>query len=140
MQLTYVKEEQTSERHPVVLVVEDQPAIQDMLSWTLHFKGYRPICTSNGREALEWMKQARKTGEYPVVILLDLFMPVMNGPTFLATLRTEWNDPLPLPPVVLMTVEKSRHEHLACNAVLIKPFHIHDLCESILRVRQMKMC
>jgi CheY-like chemotaxis protein len=133
MQLTYTKE-QTSTHRPIVLVVEDQPAIQDMLTWTLHLKGYQPVCTSNGQEALEWMEQAYKSGECPAVILLDLFMPVMNGSRFLATLRTRWTAPLPLPPVVLMTVEKSNHEHLACNAVLTKPFHIHDLCESLKRV------
>jgi CheY-like chemotaxis protein len=127
----------------MVLIVEDQPAIREMIAWALRLKGYQPVCTTNGQEALEWMEQARKSGEYPAVILLDLFMPVMNGSRFLATLRTGWTAPLPIPPVILLTVDKSNHDHLACNEVLTKPFHIQDLCASLERVtvnRYMNMC
>ena len=134
MQLRYTAEEHTSAQRPVVLVVEDQPAIREMIAWALRLKGYQPVCTTNGLEALEWMEQARQSGEYPAAILLDLFMPVMNGSRFLTTLRTQWNAPIPIPPVILLTVDKSNHDHLACNAVLIKPFHIHDLSESLKRV------
>ena len=133
MQLRYAKE-QKSAQHPVVLVVEDQPAIREMIAWALRLKGYHPICTTNGQEALEWIEQARRNGEYPAVILLDLFMPVMNGSRFLAALRTRWDAPVPIPPVILLTVDKSNHDHLACDEVLIKPFHIQDLCESLKRV------
>jgi len=136
MQLTqtFAFLEENSSKRPLVLVVEDQPAIQDMLGWVLHLKGYRSACTSNGQEALDWIEEARQTGDYPAVILLDLFMPVMNGSKFLAHLRTRWDAPLPIPPVILLTVDKSNHEHLACHDVLTKPFHINDLCESLQRV------
>jgi CheY-like chemotaxis protein len=132
-----LEERKTSAKRPLVLVVEDQPAIQDMIAWALHLKGYRSVGTTNGQEALEWIEQARQTGDYPVVILLDLFMPVMNGSTFLANLRTRWDAPLPIPPVILLTVDKSNHEHLACHEVLTKPFHIHDLCDSLRRVSKL---
>ena len=41
---------------PVVLVIDDQPAILDMLAWTLAHQGYQPVCIANGQEALEWIK------------------------------------------------------------------------------------
>ena len=126
-------EEKRAER-PVVLVVDDQPAILDMLSWTLTFYGYQPVCIANGQEALEWMESAFDTGHYPVAILLDLYMPVMNGTRFLANLRDHWHAPVPIPPIILLTVDKSDHDHLACDDVLLKPFHLHDLHERLKQV------
>jgi len=129
----YFEEKERAQR-PVVLVVDDQPAILDMLSWMLSFYGYQPVCIASGQEALEWMESALHTGQYPVVILLDLYMPVMNGARFLASLRDHWNGPVPIPPIILLTVDKSNHDHLACSDVLIKPFHINDLRERIQQI------
>jgi len=36
---------------PVVLVIDDQPAILDMLDYTLAIQGYQPVCIANGQEA-----------------------------------------------------------------------------------------
>ena len=116
---------------PVVLVIDDQAAILDMLSCALTLHGYRPVCAANGQEALAWIKHALQTGQYPVAILLDLFMPVMNGTGFLATLRTQWNAPVSIPPIILLTVDKNDYGYLECDDVLIKPFHIRDLCEKL---------
>ena len=130
--------EESRAGRPVVLVIDDQPAILDMLSWTLSLQGYQPVCAANGQEALEWIKSALQTGEYPVGILLDLYMPVMNGTGFLASLRALWNVPVPIPPIILLTVDKSDHEDLGCSDVLIKPFHIRELCERLRLVIGMK--
>jgi len=129
----FEEEEKRAER-PVVLVIDDQPAILDMLSWMLSFHGYQPVCIANGQQALEWMKSALHTGQYPVVILLDLIMPGMNGARFLASLRDHWDAPVPIPPIILLTVDKSNHDHLACSDVLVKPFHIKDLRESLKQI------
>ena len=119
---------------PVVLVIDDQAAILEMLSWALTLHGYHPVCAVNGQEALAWIKYALQTGHYPVAILLDLLMPVMNGTGFLATLRTWWNAPVPIPPIILLTVDKNHYGDLGCDDVLIKPFHIHELYERLRRV------
>ncbi len=121
--------DQGSER-PRVLVVDDHAAVRDMLFWALQLWGYQPICAANGQEAMEWMEDARHTGQYPAAILLDLLMPVVDGSKFLSRMRARWNTPImPLPPVILLTVDKSNHEDLACTDVLIKPFHLNDLCQ-----------
>ena len=119
------------EERPVVLVIDDQAAILDILSWALTLHGYQPACASNGQEALVWMQNASHAGQYPVAILLDLLMPVMDGTRFLTTLRACWDAPVPIPPIILLTVSKSDHAHLGCQNVLIKPFHIRDLCEKL---------
>ncbi len=117
-----------SER-PSVLVVDDHAAVRDMLFWALQLWGYQPICAANGLEAMEWIETAIRTGQYPSAILLDLLMPVVDGPKFLSLLRARWDIPTMLPPVILLTVDKSNHEDLACTNVLIKPFHLHELCD-----------
>jgi two-component system, OmpR family, phosphate regulon response regulator PhoB len=108
-------------------VIDDQPAIQDLLSWALKLHGYEPVCVANGREALAWTEEALCTRLYPAAILLDLLMQIMDGAGFLVCLRARWDASVPILPVILLTVDKSSHDDLACSQVFIKPFHIRDL-------------
>ena len=118
-----------SSERPLVLVVDDHAAVRDMLFWALQLWGYQPICAANGQEAMEWMEDAIHTSRYPAAILLDLLMPVVDGSKFLSRMRARWDASILPPPVVLLTVDKSNHADLACTDVLIKPFHLSDLCE-----------
>jgi len=118
-----------SSERPLVLVVDDHAAVRDMLFWALQLWNYQPVCVANGLEAMEWLEDALRSGQYPAAILLDLLMPVVDGPRFLSLLRARWNIPMTPPPVILLTVDKSNHEDLDCTNILIKPFHLHDLCE-----------
>src|SRR2546427_2841663 len=76
--------------HPIVLVVDDNPAIRDMVSWALELDGYEPAEAAEGYEALAWMDNASREGRYPDVILLDLAMPGMGGQAFLERLQAQW--------------------------------------------------
>ncbi|MGH9443432.1 MAG: response regulator transcription factor [Thermoanaerobaculia bacterium] len=58
-----------------VLVIEDDHDTQDAICGLLEYSGYRAVGVSNGREALEFLKDHAA----PNVIVLDLMMPVMNG-------------------------------------------------------------
>ncbi len=112
---------------PLILVVEDHAATQNVLSSVLDLQGYQVVCTANGQEALEWLNEALQTEHPPAIILLDLFMPVMNGADFLAAIRAHWTSEELIPPVILFTVDQGNHDDLACAEVLPKPFHIRDL-------------
>jgi CheY-like chemotaxis protein len=126
----------TRSARPLVLVVEDDYAVQEVLSYALAFYGYRAICRPNGLEALLWLEQALRAGEYPQAILLDSVMPVMNGRVFLEHLPHSWSAPTPIPPVILSTVDPNyRHDDLACSKVLLKPFHMYELRECLNMVR-----
>jgi CheY-like chemotaxis protein len=61
-----------------VLVVEDHADLREMLTVLLESEGFQVQTASNGKEALDSLKQ----GERPSVILLDLMMPVMSGDEF----------------------------------------------------------
>src|SRR5437868_5978337 len=89
---------------PVVLVIDDNPAIRDMVSWALELDGYDAVEAAEGREALNWMQNAEREGRYPAVILLDLAMPGMDGFTFLKHLHAQGQmSPSPSPAVIVLT-------------------------------------
>jgi CheY-like chemotaxis protein len=138
---THLAHEPEKASGPLVLVVEDHAATQNVLHSVLNLQGYQVVCTANGREALEWLEKAFQTKLRPALILLDLFMPVMNGVDFLVSMRANWPDAESETPVLLFTVDQGNYDELGCEEVLLKPFHIRDLLariESILG-RQQRM-
>ncbi len=122
-------------RQPVVLVVDDNPAIRDMVSWALELDGYEPAEAAEGQEALDWMSNAIREGRSPAVILLDLAMPGMDGSTFLTRLRSQWEASLPRPAVVVITAGTSGPDavSLGVEQVIVKPFHVRDLLDVVRR-------
>ncbi len=127
----HLKEERPA--RPLVLVIDDDRAMQEMLGYALGFYGYQSVCMGNGREALAWLEQAPQKGLYPQAILLDLLMPVMNGSSFLESLPRCWSANAPVPPVILFTADarSGRYNTFPCSKVLVKPFHIHELRECL---------
>ena len=67
---------------PAVLVVEDDPDVAMTINDVVEERGYRAICVGNGREALSALEAER-----PALMLVDLFMPVMNGAEFLKVVK-----------------------------------------------------
>ena len=65
-----------------ILVVDDEPQIRDVLAQSLTRLGYRVRVASNGPEALASVEQ-----EKPSLIILDMYMPGMNGNEVLKRLR-----------------------------------------------------
>jgi CheY-like chemotaxis protein len=60
----------------VVLVVEDEKESRDTLRELLELEGYLVETAVNGQEALDALNAA---GAKICIVLLDLFMPVMDG-------------------------------------------------------------
>lgn len=120
-------------RQPVVLVVDDNPAIRDMVSWALELDGYEPAEAAEGQEALDWMNNAAREGCYPAVILLDLAMPGMDGTTFLQRLQQQWKMPHPLPAIIVITAGANDldAESLGVKRIIVKPFHVRDLLDVV---------
>jgi CheY-like chemotaxis protein len=104
-----------------ILFVEDDPDIQMVAQLALEaVGGYTVQMCSSGKEALAVAEQFA-----PDLILLDVMMPGMDGPTTLIELRKKSS--LTQTPVVFMTARVQRHEieqYLAMGAadVISKPF------------------
>jgi CheY-like chemotaxis protein len=92
-----------------VLVVEDESATRRMLRRMLRKQGWAVIEAENGCVALERMAEQR-----PVLIVLDLMMPTMDGFAFIAELRQreEWRT---IPVVVLTAKELTPEERQRLN-------------------------
>ena len=102
----------------LILVVDDEPMIRDFFAHYLASEGYRVQTAANGQEALDL---ARK--HQPDIIILDIFMPVMDGWTVLTLLK---QDPeLSHIPVILATVDDARQKGYALGAAdfLSKPLN-----------------
>lgn len=57
-----------------ILLAEDDPIVRDATKAVLEFGGYKVITAENGREAVDRFKENRVD-----MVLMDVFMPVMNG-------------------------------------------------------------
>jgi PAS domain S-box-containing protein len=68
----------------LILVVDDELGIQELVKSTLESFGYRVITAGNGKEALAIY---RNTKEKISVILTDINMPEMDGPTMIEAIR-----------------------------------------------------
>ena len=69
-----------------VLVVEDEEESRETLRELLELRGYRVRTAMNGREALDTLTAS---GDEICIVLLDLFMPVMNGWQVIDQLRAD---------------------------------------------------
>jgi CheY-like chemotaxis protein len=109
-----------------VLVVDDDTAIRSLVETVLVDEGYEVLTAENGQHALEVLERVR-----PEIILLDIFMPVMNGTEFAAAYRQR---PGPHAPIVVITagfdgVQKARD--IAADGLVTKPFDLDELLHAI---------
>lgn len=65
-----------------VLIIEDEIVLQDVYKLVLGLQGLKVYTANNGLEGLKKLKQHK-----PDVVLLDIFMPVMDGKEFLKTVE-----------------------------------------------------
>ena len=86
-----------------ILVVDDDPAIRDVVSDILEMSDYCVKTACNGAEALDRIRVDR-----PAAVLLDLMMPVMDGRTFL--LKRAADPALATIPVLIFTAGGDCHE------------------------------
>jgi PAS domain S-box-containing protein len=99
-----------------VLVIDDDPTIQDLLRRYLNKAGFQVRTASDGEMGLRLAKELQ-----PVAITLDVMMPGMNGWTVLTKLKTDPD--LADIPVIMMTIvrDKNMGYTLGASDYLTKP-------------------
>jgi len=105
-----------------VLVVDDDPAVVDVLADTLRLDGFRVLTAADGEAALRIARIER-----PAIILLDWHMPRLDGMVVARTLRAEADAYFREVPIVLLTAEvgaEGTKEGFAAGVTdyLTKPF------------------
>src|SRR5207302_4549331 len=96
--------EQHGSKARSILVVDDDPAIREIVSTTLKLEGYETMTAADGVMALELLTRTRFH-----VLILDAVMPRMDGLTVLRTIRS---DPALAEMPVLMLSALSEVHHL----------------------------
>lgn len=115
----------------VILVVEDNPVSQRVLRAILAKGDYKVECCSDGPSALAAAAQRRYR-----LVLMDLFMPGMDGLETLERLRQVPG--YEATPVLALTAEVSPQLRQECRqrgmaAFLTKPVHAGELLETVRR-------
>ncbi|MGY1808817.1 response regulator [Blastococcus sp. SYSU D00669] len=113
-----------------LLVVDDEPAIRELLSLALRYEGWAVSTAASGAEAVAVACDVR-----PDAVLLDVMLPDLDGFTVLQHLRAEQ----PLLPVVFVTArddDADRRAGLAAGAddYLTKPFRLDDVTARLRRL------
>lgn len=107
---------------PLILVVDDEPAIRDILTTILMDEQYAVRTATNGREALALQREAAAD-----VILSDVMMPVLDGYGLVTALRAR-GDPTP---VILMSAAPI-DPGIVDGAIRIdKPFDLDSMLTAI---------
>ncbi len=110
-----------------LLLVDDDFATREVMSMILAGEGYRVATAANGADALQRLHDSDR----PCLILLDLTMPVMDGPTFCARRRDEGLSSIP---VILVSSDHDiaqKAAALGADAYLEKPVDTIQLLDAI---------
>jgi len=119
-----------------VLVAEDNPANQKLITFLLEKAGHQVQTARNGLEALSLMQT--QAGRFDLV-LMDIEMPEMDGRIATATIRTlegerHWRST----PIIALTAHNDETEQRQImtsgfNAILTKPINPPDLYAALVR-------
>ena len=113
-----------------ILVVDDDPNVQRLLTYTLKQEGYEVSVASDGAEALK-----RWSSEHPDLMLLDVMLPKLDGYQVAAKIRADEGTTAHLP-IIMLTAEadveqKVRGLRAGADDYQIKPFHPAELLARI---------
>lgn len=110
-----------------ILVVDDEQAIVDVLTYNLTKAGYTPVVARDGVEALRLAGQ-----ESPDLVILDLMLPGMDGLDVCRELRRSSDGELRNVPVIMLTARDEEIDRvvgleLGADDYVVKPFSVREL-------------
>jgi PAS domain S-box-containing protein len=116
---------------PRILVAEDHDVNQLLITAMLQQLGYEPSIAADGAKAIAMVKTARAEGQSYALVLMDIQMPVMDGPEATRRLRGE-NISADELPIIALTANAYADDVSACltagmQAHLAKPVTLAGL-------------
>ena len=113
-----------------ILIVDDEASIVDLLKDILEAANYQPIGVTKWTDAVDAIGH-----EDPQLILLDLKMPTVDGPSMLEFIRSEGLD-IPVIVVSGFITDKVSEDlsRLGVSAFIQKPFRATDIMAEVERV------
>jgi len=105
-----------------ILVVDDEPAVTDLLAYNLRKAHYDVLLATNGREALELAR-----ANAPDLILLDLMLPEVDGLDVCRELRRGSQVPIIMLTARGEEVDRVVGLELGADDYISKPFSVREV-------------
>lgn len=105
-----------------ILIVEDEPALRDTLSYNLKKDGFTVEAVGDGRAALDSARTLR-----PDLIVLDLMLPGMDGFEVCRILRKEMTTPILMLTARDDEIDRVVGLEVGADDYLTKPFSMREL-------------
>jgi DNA-binding response OmpR family regulator len=109
------------DRSPRILLVDDEQAIQTLLSYPLRKDGYEVVQATDGRQALARFEE----GTYDLVVL-DVMMPQLDGLEVCRRMRARSNVPIIMLTAKAEEVDKVVGLELGADDYITKPFSMRE--------------
>jgi len=108
-----------------ILVVEDEPAIQELISYNLELAGHQVLRTDSAEEAMAMVRTA-----LPDMVVLDWMLPGMSGIDFARWMRADRRTQAV--PLIMLTARADEQDKLSgletgADDYLTKPFSPREL-------------
>jgi len=112
-----------------ILIIDDEPAIRDMVAFALRKADYEPVPAGDAREA-----QVRISERVPDLILLDWMLPGTSGIEFARRLRRD--DLTREVPIIMLTARGEENDRVSglesgVDDYVVKPFSARELLARI---------
>jgi DNA-binding response OmpR family regulator len=104
-----------------ILVVEDEPALQETLAYNLERQGYQVEAVGDGGAALTAARQ-----QHPDLIVLDIMLPVMDGFEVCRILRQEMSVPILMLTARDDEIDRVIGLEMGADDYLTKPFSMRE--------------
>ena len=109
-----------------ILVVEDDPNIQEALRYSLEKEGYRLVLANDGDIALTLAQE-----QDPDLVLLDIMLPGIDGLSVCKSLRVDNNVPIIMLTAKTEEIDKVLGLELGADDYITKPFSMRELIARI---------
>ena len=104
-----------------ILVVEDEPSLQETLAYNLTRQGYLVETIGDGREAIELARRL-----LPDLIVLDIMLPGLDGFDVCRILRQEMNVPILMLTARDDEIDRVIGLEMGADDYLTKPFSMRE--------------
>lgn len=111
-----------------VLVVEDDPSVQQTIQWALEDAGLSVRVARDGVEGLDHAREQR-----PALVVLDMGLPRLSGDGFAAGLHGLYGGDVPILVVTADGRAADKARRVGAFDFMEKPFNVDDLVDVIRR-------
>ncbi len=120
----------TSTANRKILIVDDDPGIQELLELALEAEGYDVRVARDGLEGLEMVAE-----EMPHLVILDLMMPRLDGFGFERELSVRGlRNSVPIMVLTAASRGQERRADITAEAYIDKPFSLPEFLDEVARL------